>query len=112
MRINLGISILGEDPKAPNYYHHIHREDVVNRIKQHPSIDPWTKDFLLKRINQYPDNALAHFIQNINQIVITAIDERSRIKKEEDNARKETSTDEIGSSEIDSSASGVSVTQD
>lgn len=84
MRIDLGMSLVGDNSK-PSYFMHIHRSDVVKRIKKHPSIDPWTKEFLLKRLNQYPDNALGYFVQNINQIVIAAINERSRVKEGENN---------------------------
>lgn len=97
MRINLGISVIGEDNKAPNYYFHLNRADVAKRITNHPSIDPWTKEFLLKRMSQYPDNALVHFVSNINEIVVAAINERSRFKKEEENGRKKSRENESGS---------------
>jgi hypothetical protein len=89
MRIDLGFSIMGADGKPSTPYIHIHRSDVENRIKKHPALDPWTKEYLLKKVASYPDNALVYFISKINQIVTSALNERTRIKQGEANVREE-----------------------
>ena len=83
LHIDLGISVVGGSNKKDSYFVHITRPDVINRIKKHSTIDAWTREFLLKKINEYPDNALAYFIQNINQIVITALERRSKTIEEQ-----------------------------
>jgi len=90
-KIDLGISIGGHGPnKKDQKYIHITRSDVIQRINKHPAIDPWTREYLTKRVNEYPDSALTFFVQNINQIVVTAINERNRVLKEqhEENRKK------------------------
>jgi len=108
MRIDLGMSVMGEEGKMPTYYRHVHRSDVVDRIKKHPSIDPWTKEFLLKRVAQFPDSALGYFVNNINQIVIAALNERARIKQEEHNATtvQETSNGETLAPQVGGAGGG------
>ena len=90
-KIDLGISIAGHGPnKKDQRYIHITRKSVIERVKNHPAIDLWTKEYLYKRINDYPDSALVFFVQNINEIVINAINERNRVMKEQyDENRKE-----------------------
>jgi heme exporter protein D len=118
MRIDLGFSVVGDNASKETYYINITREEVVKRIKSHPSIDPWTKDNLVRRVNDYPDNALVYFVKNINQIVVSAINERNRILKEE-NARqhqeerqrqeenRQSETDFTGELNIGSGGTGV-----
>jgi hypothetical protein len=92
-KIDLGISVAGHGPNLKDQrYIHITRKDVIERVQKHPAIDPWTKEYLYKRINDYPDSALVFFVQNINQIVVNAINERNRVLKEQhdENRKKET----------------------
>ena len=87
--IDLGISIIGDSPNPKDQrYVHITRSDVVQRIKKHPAIDTWTKEYLYKRVNEYPDSALVFFVQNINQIVACALNDRNRIMKEQHDENK------------------------
>lgn len=109
MRIDLGMSLVGDDGRGPQFYHHLHRADVEKRIKNHPAIDKWTKEYLLKRIAQYPDNALAFFVQNINNIVHTAINERTRVREEQNVTIKKTDNSEITTTQADSSGSGTGI---
>jgi hypothetical protein len=88
MRIDLGFSVAGGSGSDRKYIH-ITRKDVMDRIRKNVSIDQWTKDYLFKRINDYPDSALIFFVQNINQIVGAALNERSRIRKEQDESQSE-----------------------
>lgn len=88
MRIDLGFSLMGEAGGGTQRYVHITRRDVVKRITDHPAIDPWTKDFLVKRVAQYPDDALIYFVTNINEIVINALNTRTK-KLKEQNVKEE-----------------------
>jgi hypothetical protein len=97
-KIDLGISVIGGPNQKDMKYIHITRNDVIQRIKRHPAIDSWTKEYLYKRINDYPDSALAYFVQNINQIVVNAINERSRIIGEQQNENRKKAASEIAKS--------------
>jgi hypothetical protein len=115
MRIDLGFSVIGSDPsQKETYYVHISRKDVIKRINNHPAIDPWTKKYLIGRVNEYPDNALVYFVQNINQIVIAALNERSRVLKEENERQreKEASSESNLSFDESSSESGSGIGDD
>lgn len=83
MKLDLGFSLIGGPNNKDMKYIHITRSDVIKRITDHPSIDLWTRDYLISKIKDYPDNALIFFVQNINQIVISALNERTRILKEQ-----------------------------
>lgn len=93
MRIDLGFSLMGSGSGSDQRYIHITRKDVVNRIKKHPTIDSWVKDYLCKRIDDYPDSALIFFVKNIDQIVASAINERSRVMKEQHEIRKKAASE-------------------
>jgi hypothetical protein len=94
MKIDLGFSLMGGPNTKDSKYINITRVDVLKRVRDHPAIDPWTKEFLVKKINEYPDNALLYFIKNINEIVVTALNERSRVLKEKENDNEEKSAGE------------------
>lgn len=108
MRIDLGFSIAGGSGSDQKYIH-ITRKDVMNRIKKHPTLDPWVKEFLSKRVDDYPDSALIFFVQNINQIVTSAINERSRVMKEQHEIRKKAASEafECNTSGVSESTEGT-----
>lgn len=112
MRIDLGFSMIGDSGVRDQKYIHITRKDVLKRVNDHPAIDPWTKSFLSKRIAGYPDDALIFFVQNINQIVTTALEERSRNLLKEQHDSKDLDKDSIAGEvgvpgEFEQQSSGV-----
>lgn len=88
MKLDLGMTLMGGSNKKDQSYIHITRKDVKKRVNEHPAIDPWTRDYLIKRIDQYPDDALIFFVKNINEIVIAALNERSKALKEQNEIRE------------------------
>ena len=82
MRLNLGFAVNGEEGRKETYYLNITRAKVVERIKNHQFLDSWTKDHLVRKVNDYPDNALSFFVQNVENIVAAALNERSKALKE------------------------------
>lgn len=105
MRIDLGFSLMGGDSGSNQSYIHITRKDVVSRIKKHPTLDSWVKEYLCKRINDFPDSALIFFIKNIDQIVTSAINERSRVMKEQYETRKKATNETFEHNETNGSKS-------
>lgn len=111
MRIDLGISLVGGPKSKDMRYIHITRNDVINRIKNHPSIDLWTKDYLYKKINQYPDNALIYFVNNINEIVISALNERSKVLREQHNEKESSAREDRAVEQQSGISSGAGVAE-
>ena len=90
MRIDLGFSLIGDrDGQVDKRYVSITRKDVLKRVNEHPALDQWVKDHLTKKINEYPDHALVFFVKNIDKIVRTALEERSRTLLKENNDQKD-----------------------
>lgn len=104
MKLDLGFALIGGPNSKDQKYIHITRKDVLKRINEHPAIDPWTKSYLNSKVKDYPDNALIFFVQNINEIVIAALNERTRVLKER-NAKKDPMLNEIQPIECEGSCS-------